>query len=63
MEKTAPMDRLFCGDVGYGKTEVALRAVMKCVLDGYQAAMLVPDHRPRPAALRHRRQQRFAAIP
>ena len=36
------MDRLLCGDVGYGKTEVALRAVMKCVLDGKQAAMLVP---------------------
>jgi transcription-repair coupling factor (superfamily II helicase) len=37
-----PMDRLLCGDVGYGKTEVALRAVMKCVLDGKQAAILVP---------------------
>jgi transcription-repair coupling factor (superfamily II helicase) len=36
------MDRLLCGDVGYGKTEVALRAVMKCVLDGKQAALLVP---------------------
>ena len=36
------MDRLLCGDVGYGKTEVALRAVMKCVLDGKQAAILVP---------------------
>ena len=42
MEKHAPMDRLLCGDVGYGKTEVALRAVMKCVLDGKQAAILVP---------------------
>ena len=42
MEKPVPMDRLLCGDVGYGKTEVALRAVMKCVLDGYQAAILVP---------------------
>jgi len=42
MESAAPMDRLLCGDVGYGKTEVALRAVMKCVLDGYQAAILVP---------------------
>ena len=31
-----------CGDVGYGKTEVALRAVMKCILDGKQAAILVP---------------------
>ena len=42
MEKPVPMDRLLCGDVGYGKTEVALRAVMKCVLDGRQAAILVP---------------------
>jgi transcription-repair coupling factor (superfamily II helicase) len=42
MERQTPMDRLLCGDVGYGKTEVALRAVMKCVLDGYQAAILVP---------------------
>ncbi len=42
MEKSYPMDRLLCGDVGFGKTEVALRAVMKCVLAGKQAAMLVP---------------------
>ncbi|MEG0876467.1 MAG: transcription-repair coupling factor [Oscillospiraceae bacterium] len=42
MEKQLPMDRLLCGDVGYGKTEVALRAVMKCILDGKQAAILVP---------------------
>ncbi|WP_302662770.1 transcription-repair coupling factor [uncultured Dysosmobacter sp.] len=42
MEKPRPMDRLLCGDVGYGKTEVALRAIMKCVLDGKQAAILVP---------------------
>jgi transcription-repair coupling factor (superfamily II helicase) len=42
MENPRPMDRLLCGDVGYGKTEVALRAVMKCVLDGKQAAILVP---------------------
>lgn len=42
MEQAVPMDRLLCGDVGYGKTEVALRAVMKCVLDGYQVAILVP---------------------
>ena len=42
MEKSRPMDRLLCGDVGYGKTEVALRAVMKCILDGKQAAILVP---------------------
>ena len=42
MEQSRPMDRLLCGDVGYGKTEVALRAIMKCVLDGKQAAILVP---------------------
>ena len=42
MEKPIPMDRLLCGDVGYGKTEVAFRAIMKCVLEGKQAAMLVP---------------------
>ncbi len=42
MERPRPMDRLLCGDVGFGKTEVALRAVMKCILDGKQAAILVP---------------------
>ena len=42
MESSAPMDRLLCGDVGYGKTEVALRAAMKCILDGKQCAILVP---------------------
>lgn len=42
MEKTSPMDRLLCGDVGFGKTEVALRAVFKCVLSGKQCAVLVP---------------------
>lgn len=42
MELPRPMDRLLCGDVGYGKTEVALRAIMKCILDGKQAAILVP---------------------
>jgi transcription-repair coupling factor (superfamily II helicase) len=42
MEKSDPMDRLICGDVGYGKTEVALRAAFKCVMDGKQVAMLVP---------------------
>ena len=42
MEKPTPMDRLLCGDVGYGKTEVALRAAFKAVMDGKQAAMLVP---------------------
>ncbi len=42
MEAPIPMDRLLCGDVGFGKTEVALRAVMKCIMDGKQAAILVP---------------------
>ncbi|RMH68532.1 MAG: transcription-repair coupling factor [Gemmatimonadetes bacterium] len=42
MEKSAPMDRLICGDVGYGKTEVAIRAAFKAVLDGKQVAVLVP---------------------
>lgn len=42
MESDSPMDRLLCGDVGFGKTEVALRAVFKAVQDGYQAAVLVP---------------------
>lgn len=42
MEKSRPMDRLLCGDVGFGKTEVALRAAMKCVLSGKQCAILVP---------------------
>ena len=42
MEKPRPMDRLVCGDVGYGKTEVALRAAFKAVNNGYQVAILVP---------------------
>ena len=42
MEQARPMDRLLCGDVGYGKTEVALRAAFKAVMDGKQVAMLVP---------------------
>jgi transcription-repair coupling factor (superfamily II helicase) len=42
MERANPMDRLICGDVGYGKTEVALRAAFKAVMDGKQVAMLVP---------------------
>ena len=42
MESTKPMDRLLCGDVGYGKTEVAMRAAFKAVMDGYQVAYLVP---------------------
>lgn len=42
MESPCPMDRLLCGDVGYGKTEVAMRAAFKCVTDGKQVAFLVP---------------------
>jgi len=42
MEQGKCMDRLLCGDVGYGKTEVALRAAFKCVMDGMQVAYLVP---------------------
>jgi transcription-repair coupling factor (superfamily II helicase) len=42
MESRVPMDRLLCGDVGYGKTELAMRAAFKCVMGGRQVAMLVP---------------------
>lgn len=42
MEATAPMDRLVCGDVGFGKTEIAVRAAFKCVADSKQVAVLVP---------------------
>ncbi len=42
MEKPVPMDRLLCGDVGYGKTEIALRAAFKAAFDGFQVAYLVP---------------------
>lgn len=42
MERPVPMDRLLCGDVGFGKTEVAFRAIMKCLLSNKQAAVLVP---------------------
>ena len=42
LEETKPMDRIVCGDVGFGKTEVALRAIMKVVKSGYQAIMLCP---------------------
>jgi transcription-repair coupling factor (superfamily II helicase) len=42
MERPRPMDRLVCGDVGFGKTEVAIRAAFKAVQDGYQVAVLVP---------------------
>ena len=42
MEQVVPMDRLICGDVGYGKTEIAVRAAFKAVQDGKQVAVLVP---------------------
>ena len=42
MEKSNPMDRIVCGDVGYGKTEIAVRAAFKAVQDGKQVAILVP---------------------
>ena len=42
MESDRPMDRLLCGDVGFGKTEVAIRAAFKAIMDGYQVAFLVP---------------------
>lgn len=42
MERSVPMDRLLCGDVGFGKTEVAFRAAFKCIADGKQCAILVP---------------------
>ena len=56
MERPVPMDRLICGDVGYGKTEIAVRAAFKAVQDGSQVAVLVPttllaqQHRPRSAS-------------
>jgi transcription-repair coupling factor (superfamily II helicase) len=62
MESTRPMDRLLCGDVGYGKTEVALRAAFKAVMDGKQVAILVPTT---VLAQQHYEtfQQRLAAFP
>ena len=42
MESTLPMDRLLCGDVGYGKTEVAMRAAFKAMSDSKQVAVLAP---------------------
>ena len=47
MERPIPMDRLICGDVGYGKTEIAVRAAFKAVQDGKQVAIIVPDHAAR----------------
>ena len=42
MESKKPMDRLVCGDVGFGKTEVAMRAAFKAAIDGHQVALLAP---------------------
>ena len=62
METDRPMDRLVCGDVGYGKTEVALRAAFKAVMDGFQVAVLAPT-----TVLAHQHlatfTQRLAAFP
>lgn len=62
MERPAPMDRLICGDVGYGKTEVAIRAAFKAIMDGTQVAVLVPTTI---LAQQHWNtfSQRFAAFP
>jgi transcription-repair coupling factor (superfamily II helicase) len=62
MESDKPMDRLLCGDVGYGKTEIALRAAFKAVMDGNQVAMLAPTT---VLALQHFRtfKERFRSFP
>jgi transcription-repair coupling factor (superfamily II helicase) len=62
MEQPAPMDRLLCGDVGYGKTEVAMRAAFKAVIDGKQVAVLAPTT---VLAFQHLRtlRDRFAGFP
>src|SRR5207237_6236693 len=62
MESTTPMDRLLCGDVGYGKTEVAMRAAFKAVMDGKQAAFLAPTT---VLAVQHQKtlSERFAGFP
>jgi transcription-repair coupling factor (superfamily II helicase) len=62
MESPRPMDRLLCGDVGYGKTEVAMRAIFKAAMDGKQAALLAPTT---VLAFQHYNtfRQRFTAFP
>ena len=62
MESPTPMDRLLCGDVGYGKTEVAMRAAFKVVMDGKQVAFLAPTT---VLAFQHQKtlRERFAAFP
>src|SRR5690606_10984313 len=62
MERPRPMDRLLCGDVGFGKTEVAMRAAFKAVMDGKQVAVLVPTTILAQQHLRTFR-DRFAAYP
>ena len=53
MESQRIMDRLICGDVGYGKTEIAIRAAFKAVQEGKQVVYLVPDNDSGTAALQH----------
>ena len=62
MESATPMDRLLCGDVGYGKTEVAMRAAFKAVMDGKQVAFLAPTT---VLAFQHLKtlRERFAGFP
>ena len=62
MESAQPMDRLLCGDVGYGKTEVAMRAAFKAISDNKQVAVLAPTT---VLAFQHYEtfKQRFAAFP
>jgi len=62
MESATPMDRLLCGDVGYGKTEVAMRAAFKAVMDGKQVAFLAPTT---VLAFQHQKtlKERFAGFP
>jgi transcription-repair coupling factor (superfamily II helicase) len=62
MESPTPMDRLLCGDVGYGKTEVALRAAFKAIMDGKQVAVLAPTT---VLAFQHQKtlRERFAGFP
>jgi len=62
MESPTPMDRLLCGDVGYGKTEVAMRAAFKAVMDGKQVAFLAPTT---VLAFQHQKtlRERFAGFP
>jgi RecG-like helicase len=57
MEKRAPMDRLICGDVGFGKTEVAMRAAFKVAITGRQVAVLVPT-----TVLAEQHRQTFSAV-